>query len=535
MSLAQVERIAPVATPAPMPAGGVHFAPASRQAEICTDLRTRRYLVVPVTPPDRGRLRLAIDDAVEGALALRGALPPAAPQDAALEPTVRDQVFRARALGAAGLVLALPRLAEEGSDVLEAEDGITLSTWLSASRRAPLLVMLDERDRATRVLAPVPIGDLAGPIPAPRADSMPPASGEVETATSPEAVPPPPVLAMPRRGVMKKRSLRLDGAAPEVAQTPQAPVTVVATEPAAHVPVEEDLAPAPEPAGEVAARRVVDAAAWRQHAIDLDRARGPKPVAVIERLFGTRYMPLLGALAHGEADGAVRAVVDAWRQSFEHSYKEAFAALRVTGKRPPMVFDAPEIAARVARLNGARGVKLVLVDAMRFDVAERVGDRLKDALAGRAVCVERTLLWSALPTTTPTQLALLARGPDGLNAEPSSEPEPEIVRGRAVGTLRRERAGSREIMKLDLVEARLRSPGPAHDDRIDALAAEVAPILVKYVETLPPRTLLFLFGDHGFRMPASLDGRATGPATQGGVSPEEVLVPAQAWLVGGVH
>jgi hypothetical protein len=533
MSLAQAERIVPVATPAPMPAGGVHFAPASRQAEICTDLRTRRYLVVPVTPPDRGRLRLAIDDAVEGALALRGALPPAAPQDAALEPTVRDQVFRARALGAAGLALALPRLAEEGSDVLDAEDGITLSTWLSASRRAPLLVMLDERDRATRVLAPVPIGDLAGAPPAPRADSMPPASGEVETGLSPEAVPPPPVLAMPRRGVMKKRSLRLDGAPAEVAPTPQAPVTVVASDPVA--PVEEDPAPPPEPVVEVTARRVVDAAAWRQHAIDLDRARGPKPVAVIERLFGTRYMPLLGALAHGEADGAVRGVVDAWRQSFEHSYKEAFAALRVTGKRPPMVFDAPEIAARMARLNGARGVKLVLVDAMRFDVAERVADRLKDALAGRAVCVERTLLWSALPTTTPTQLALLARGPEGLNAEPVSEPELEIVRGRAVGTLRRERAGSREIMKLDLVEARLRSPGPAHDDRIDALAAEVAPILVKYVETLPPRTLLFLFGDHGFRLPASLDGRATGPATQGGVSPEEVLVPAQAWLVGGVH
>ena len=46
---------------------------------------------------------------------------------------------------------------------------------------------------------------------------------------------------------------------------------------------------------------------------------------------------------------------------------------------------------------------------------------------------------------------------------------------------------------------------------------------------------MFLFGDHGFRLPSSADGRATGPATQGGVSPEEVLVPAQAWLVGGVH
>jgi hypothetical protein len=259
-------------------------------------------------------------------------------------------------------------------------------------------------------------------------------------------------------------------------------------------------------------------------------------VAVIERLFTMRYAPLLGAVARGEADHAVRGVVDAWRTSFEHSWREAFAALRVTGKRPPMVFDAPEIAGRIGRLNGARAVKLLLVDSMRFDVGERVAERLKDKLIGRAVCVERMLLWSALPTTTPTQLALLGRGADGLrDAEPTSEPEPEITRGRAVSTLRRERVGAREVMKLDLVEARLRNTGPGYDDRLDALADEVAPVLMKFIETLPPRTLLFVFGDHGFKLPASPDGRSTGPATQGGCSPEEVLMPGQAWLVGGVH
>ena len=247
-------------------------------------------------------------------------------------------------------------------------------------------------------------------------------------------------------------------------------------------------------------------------------------MSTIERLFGVRYMPLLGAVARGEADTAVRGVVDAWRQSFEHSYREAFAALRVTGKRPPMVFDAPEIAARVARLNGARATKLVLVDAMRFDVGERVAERLKDKLAGRAVCVERLLLWSALPTTTPTQLALLARGPDGLrDAEPSSEPEPEIVRGRAVGTLRRDRVGTREVMKLDLVEARLRNAGPGYEDRLESLADEVAPILVKYVETLPPRTLVFLFGDHGFRLLRRSTAAPPGPRRRA-VSP-----PRRCW------
>ena len=92
MSLAQAEKIAPA--PAPAPAGGVHLIPAPRHTDLCAELRARRYLVAPVAPPQRGRLRHAIDDAVESALAMRGALPPAVELDAALEPTLRDQVFR---------------------------------------------------------------------------------------------------------------------------------------------------------------------------------------------------------------------------------------------------------------------------------------------------------------------------------------------------------------------------------------------------------------------------------------------------------
>ncbi|APR84106.1 Translation initiation factor 2 [Minicystis rosea] len=593
MSLAPVEKASPV----PAPSGGVHFAAAAEHASLCAELRARRYLVAVVPAAERGRLRQVIDEAVEGALAMRGALPPAVHLDAALEPTIRDQVFRARALGATGLCVTLGGIAKTAdSGALEGADSETLLAWLAAAKRAPLLLVLDEIDRNARVLAPVPVADLAGPSPlaAAASDSTPPpASGEVESPNVEVRTPPPPVIAMPRRGVMKKRSaMRAEAAAPvepvetERSVTPSAvvvaqkaaalmpPVPPIEPAPAVQVapPVIEEEEPEPpttprpplvveasparyyetpepprviapvevpratEPPPAPVARRVVDAAEWRTHAIELDKARGPKPVAVIEKLFGTRYAPLVGAVARGEADAAVRGVVDAWRTSFEHSWREAFSALRVTGKRPPMVFDAPDVAARIGRLNGARAVKLLLVDAMRFDIGERVAERLKDRLAGKAVCVERMLLWSAPPTTTPTQMALLGRGADGLrDAEPASEPDTEIVRGRAVSTLRRERAGTREVMKLDLVEARLRGSGPAYDDRLDAIADEVAPILIKFIETLPPRTLLFLFGDHGFRLPASPDGRNTGPATQGGVSPEEVLVPGQAWLVGGVH
>ncbi|MFO0586330.1 MAG: hypothetical protein U0441_02260 [Polyangiaceae bacterium] len=284
------------------------------------------------------------------------------------------------------------------------------------------------------------------------------------------------------------------------------------------------------------AARVVSAAEWRSQAMELDAARGPKPVRVIEQLFMTRYVPLVGALARGEADGAVRSVVDGWSQAFEHSYVDAFSAMRVTNKRPMMTFDAPEIATRIARLNGARGVKLLLVDSMSYDLGERVSAELRARSSANGVCVDRMLLWSALPTTTSMQTALLSRGPDALrDVEPPSEPEPEIARGRAIATLRRERLGTREVMKLDLVEARLRNAGPAYEERLDGIADEVAMVVARYLESLPARTLLFVFGDHGFKLPKSDGGRTTGPATQGGASPEEVLVPAYAWLAGGVH
>jgi hypothetical protein len=272
--------------------------------------------------------------------------------------------------------------------------------------------------------------------------------------------------------------------------------------------------------------------------MELDGARGPKPARIIDQLFVTRYVPLLASVARGDADGFVRSVVDAWRSSFDHSYRESFATMRVTGKRPPMVFDAPEIAAKIGRLNGARTIRLVLVDAMSFDLGERVMERLKDRVAGSAVCVERSLLWAALPSTTPQQIALLARGAEGLRegAEPSGE-ESEIVRGRAVSTIRRERVGAREVMRLDCVEARLQNAGPAtaYDERLDGIADETAQVLARFIEVQKPRTLLYVFGDHGFRMVQSADGRGTSAAAQGGASPEEVLVPGYAWLAGGVH
>ncbi|XXT18085.1 hypothetical protein WME94_48440 [Sorangium sp. So ce429] len=605
----------PPSPPVP-PSGMARFAPSGQGADSERELRGRRFLWASAPAAPEGQLRAALDEAVELALALRGALPPRVQDGAALEAVIADQVFRARALGAAGLAVALPRLTGGARGALHPEDSATLLAWLGAAREAPVALLFDEGDRSAQVLAPVPLSDLversaaeghsaASPrgqvrsLPAreprepaaPREPERPVRPAQPSAAAPDEALPPearateapgatsPPAASEGRgdgklRGVLPPRSSRLrrpeapafaaargPGAAPAPgAGAPPAANEALAAAPASADPEERgagatlrppraghDAAPTAEAAPadadampptrrerKVPRNRILSAAEWRALAVELDNARGPKPVRVIEQLFATHYTPLLGATLAGETDAAVRGVVDSWRTSFEHSYREAFSALRVTGKRPPMVFDAPDMAARLARLNGARGVKLLLVDAMRFDLGERVAAHLKEVMMDRAILVERSLLWAALPPTTTAQISLLARGPDGLRETmPPSEAEPAIARGRAVATLRRERVGSRELMKLDLVEARLRAAGPPFAERIEAIAEEVSDVLARFMDSLPPRTLLLVFGDHGFRMTG--DGSTTGPASQGGGSPEEVLVPAQAWLVGGVH
>ncbi|WP_437712034.1 hypothetical protein WMF45_42025 [Sorangium sp. So ce448] len=645
----------PTSPPAP-PCGTARFAPSGQGADSERELRSQRFLWASAPAAPDGQLRATIEEAVELALALRGALPPRVQAGAPLEVVIADQIFRARALGAAGLAVALPRLAggrPASPSALHPDDSATLLAWLGAAREAPVALVFDADDRSAQVLAPVPLADLverstrdgygavssissrgqarsltargeertvgpaqpsagarapvealpAGPTAgdeALQAGSTAPDEALEARPTGPEAhgAPASPASAEGRtdgrlRGVLPPRSSRIRradapaavaGRSAVVARAPGASTPPATDETAAMAPASAELAAEPSapheergaartlrpprgaheaapsvlnaPSAPIAdaaqadadappqARRerkaprdrILSAAEWRALAVELDNARGPKPVRVIEQLFATHYTPLLGATLAGETDAAVRGVVDSWRTSFEHSYREAFSALRVTGKRPPMVFDAPDIASRIARLNGARGVKLLLVDAMRFDLGERVAAHLKEILVDRAILVERSLLWAALPPTTTAQISLLARGPDGLRETmPPSEAEPAIARGRAVATLRRERVGSRELMKLDLVEARLRAAGPPFAERIEAIAEEVADVIARFMASLPPRTLLLVFGDHGFRMAPMGDGGATGPASQGGGSPEEVLVPAQAWLVGGVH
>jgi hypothetical protein len=271
----------------------------------------------------------------------------------------------------------------------------------------------------------------------------------------------------------------------------------------------------------------------QQYARDLDAAHGPKPLSVVERLFTSAYVPLRAALDRGVEVPELRETADEWATNFEKSYTEAFDALRVRNKRPLMVVDVPDIALRVARLHGARTTQLLLVDGMRFDLGDAVNDALRGLVGKRAACAERFLLWAALPTTTATQVELIGRGAAGLREFTGEVSEDMMIpRGKKASMIRRLKTGHREVHKLDMIEARLAEPGGASPDGFGALAHEVAERIAAHFEEREPRTLVMVFGDHGFAVERKSDAFA---ARQGGASPEEVLVPAFAWLCGAVH
>lgn len=296
-----------------------------------------------------------------------------------------------------------------------------------------------------------------------------------------------------------------------------------------HIAFVEATVEPPKPAVDPELRKRLEACAR-----ELEFANGPKPLAVVERLFATAYVPIRAALDRGLVLPTVSETADEWARSFEKSYAEAFDALRMRNKRPKMIPDLPDMALRIGRLHGARSVQLLLVDGMRFDMGEAVHEKLR-ALAGqRAACAERITVWSALPTRTSVQVELLGRGAPGLR-EFTGEVNEELVvaRGRKASMIRRLKAGNREVLKLDVVEARLGEPGSVTPERLDGIADEVSQRIAAYFEDLQPRTLVLVFGDHGFRLVRGAEGLVT--ARQGGASPEEVLVPAFAWLVGAVH
>jgi hypothetical protein len=256
----------------------------------------------------------------------------------------------------------------------------------------------------------------------------------------------------------------------------------------------------------------------------LDGAGGTTSFEALEELYVSAYSPLESALCDDAGHGPQHESLSRWAAGFEQCYRAAFDRLRTSRQRPRMVFDAPKLAFQLGRSCDASGFELVLVDAFRFDVGTRVHDKLRLQLHGQAECVERGVLWSPLPSTTAAGLELLARGADGLRDLRGDLKEASVVSIKEARKLRKLRAGPHSLFKLDAVQVLL-EPGKGWDRRgLDQLAAEVSVSAARFIRQQPRGTLVFLFGDHGFRLE---DG------SHGGASPSEVLVPYQAWHVVG--
>jgi hypothetical protein len=472
---------------------GVRFATADERDTTSVELGRESMVVVElegIGPSARGRLAEVVDEAVERCLGARGAATPGITSGSDRDATLSDQLFRARRAGAAGIAIVLgPLRACTGfKGALEPEDAATLRFLAEATRERPLVLVLDACDQATGAYAdPVSLRSLLVPAPAAMAPAAvaPAAPPSVDPDPEPEPTPEPEAVPEPQ---------------PEPPAKHTAGATVVARE---------------EP--------------WRACTLQLAAARGPQPLAVLEKLFAEAYMPLANALARGLDDPRARHAHDEFATTFSRGYSEAFATFASTTKRPRMVFDAHDVAAKIGRLHGARSTRVLVVDAMRWDLARLIQERLVAKLGPKASLTDELLLWSALPTTTLRQLETIARGIEALRIPATLDAEPEPPRGRTAEYVRRMRVGPREIHKLDVIESRLQSARGRIVQELPEMAEDAAEAIARHADTLAPRTLLFVTGDHGFAVDR------TGVARQGGASPEEVLVGAFALLVGDVH
>lgn len=513
------------------------FACAADRDLACEQLARTGFVVVQIEgigPSVAGRLGEMIDEAVERELRARGAAGPGvaelATTDAASErdAVLGNQVYRARSAGAAGIAIVLGplRAAARRCRGLDPCDCDALRHLASATRALPLVLILDSDDARTGgYVRPVPLERILDAAPETHSTGISASSG------------PPPVLGSP---TPTRRPLELDDPAFEASGAWQSPFPLADDRSQGATPLgtatsellpREGRCPVPgsSPASSVAPMQADRDGGWQRWALTLEAARGPQPLGALEKLFKESYVPLASAIASGFDDPRAKCAYDDFRGAFVRSYTEAFATFAATTKRPRMALDVPEIAGRIARLHGARSTRLLLVDAMRWDLSRWTAERLSAKLGSRAVLTDELLLWSALPTKTTRQLETIARGVEALRAPADLEADAEPPRGRTSEFIRRMRVGPRELHKLDIVEARLCAARGAVVRALPDIADATAEVIARHADTLPPHTLLFVFGDHGFTIDRG------GSAQQGGASPEEVLAGAFALLIGDVH
>lgn len=491
----------PMATAAVSEAAPEPSPEASCEADLLAVERARREAITLIPPPDEPSLAhdLLASELLTPQVALALDVP-----EAPRAPSLGAGV----ATSGTPLPVSPPELdAEEFLRVLEADSRPPPTAELAAPAPEPEAALDAE---ALNVPTPLPEKKLRRPFLRMAVDE--PTEGDTFDRGEPEVV--------QAVAVAEKQPVQVQPARPE-------PIAVAEGLPAPAIAPRMPAIDPSDPFNQLAQKE------WRTWRDALAHAAGPRPLAAIERMFVTDYTRLAEATRRGIADDTAKAVLAEWQGSFQKSYAETFDALRVRGKRPTMVLDLPDIAQRLGRLQGARRVQLLLIDGLRFDLGLMVQERLRAKVD--AALTERLLLWSALPSTTTVQLELLGKGPEGLLERFATEEAPTLVaRGRAARTPRRIRTGRVEVLKIDVVEDALRTLGRPVVERFDDIAAETADAIAEHMAAQQARTLVVVFGDHGFRLDPARAG-TTEEVRQGGSSPEEVLVPAFAWLTGAVH
>jgi hypothetical protein len=453
----------------------------------CAEPAHLHITVHPFEAQTRGRLREFIDEAIERELACHGApAPDATSADATTR--LRDQQYRARLLGYHGITLELRDLdAVATNGVLDVADGQALAWWLDNTEDPALDVAVAESVQQLKVYTrPVLVAQWMLGL----ASSRPP------------TIPAPALEARSDGGDGNLPGQEEEGLDDEAPRSET--IALAAT-----------LEPEPAPP---AACEPDHASIWREA---LERADGTQSWDGLERLYVGNYLPLAHLASDGRASVASQSRMRDWADDFQQCYQSAFARLRSGAPRPTMVLDVPQLAFSLLREFEATQIRLVLVDGLRFDLGQRVHDKLRLQLLGHANCVQRRVLWAALPATTAVQLELLARGPCALGRTMGDLDERAwLARGAEARKLRALRVGPHQLRKLDILEAEF-ARAEWTSAELERAAAEVAVSTGRYIRQQSAGTLVVVFGDHGL---------AGGPGARA-ASPEQVLVPFDAWLV----